>query len=56
VQNLVKGGIDMPKTGEQPGIGIYKCTKCDAPKNLDDATDTLPPCSVCNNTEFTKIA
>ncbi|MGL4107245.1 zinc ribbon-containing protein [Clostridium sp. LP20] len=43
----------MATTGEKPGKGIYICTKCQAPKHLDDDTDTLPPCSKCNNTEFT---
>ncbi|WOF17066.1 hypothetical protein F1737_10455 [Methanoplanus sp. FWC-SCC4] len=42
------------KCGEKPGIGTYKCTKCGATKRLDDKTDTLPPCSVCNHCEFKK--
>jgi len=42
------------KCGEKPGIGVYICTNCGSPKELNDATDTLPPCSVCNNCEFTK--
>ncbi len=45
----------MYKTGEKPGIGTYKCTKCDATVRLDDASDTLPPCPKCSNTTFTKV-
>ena len=44
----------MPKTGEKPGKGTYKCTKCGQLVHLDDATDTLPPCPKCNGTNFTK--
>ena len=40
------------KTGEKPGKGTYLCTKCDQKVTLDDATDTLPPCPKCKNTEF----
>lgn len=45
----------MPKTGEKPGIGIYKCTNCGELVHLDDSTDTLPPCPKCYKTEFLKI-
>ena len=41
-------------TGEKPGKGTYKCTKCGQPVVLDDTTDTLPPCPKCHNTKFTK--
>ncbi len=44
----------MYKTGEKPGIGEYYCTKCGKEVKLDDNEDTLPPCSECYNTEFTK--
>jgi len=44
-----------PTTGEKPGKGTYKCTKCGTTVTLDDATDTLPPCPKCNNTEFTRV-
>lgn len=42
----------MYKTGEKPGKGVYFCTKCNQRVELDDATDTLPPCPKCNNTTF----
>ena len=41
-------------TGEKPGKGTYKCTKCPQKGVLDDKTDTLPPCPSCANTKFTK--
>ena len=44
----------MYKTGEKPGSGTYKCNKCGQTVVLDDNTDTLPPCSKCNNVEFDK--
>ena len=51
-----KGGDKMVyKCGEKPGIGRYICTKCGAPKNLDDSTDTLAPCSRCRNCTFNKV-
>lgn len=40
------------KCGEKPGRGRYICTKCRSPKNLDDSTDTLPPCTKCHNCTF----
>ncbi len=46
----------MYKTGEKPGIGTYRCTKCGTLVRLDDATDTLPPCPKCENTTFTKVS
>lgn len=45
----------MPRTGEKPGIGVYKCTNCGQIVRLDDVTDTLPPCPKCENTEYTRI-
>ena len=45
----------MPRTGEKPGIGKYKCKKCGTIVRLDDSTDTLPPCPKCNNTDFKKV-
>ena len=42
----------MPKTGEKPGVGTYTCTKCGTTVHLDDASDTLPPCPKCSNTNF----
>ena len=43
----------MSTTGEKPGKGSYTCDKCGQVVVLDDSTDTLPPCSKCNGTEFT---
>ena len=45
----------MPRTGEKPGKGTYKCRKCGTTVTLDDDTDTLPPCPKCNGTEFDKV-
>lgn len=42
----------MSTTGEKPGKGSYICTKCGQRVYLDDATDTLPPCPSCNNTNY----
>ena len=42
----------MPKTGEKPGKGVYICKKCGTKVNLDDQTDTLPPCPKCSHTEY----
>jgi rubrerythrin len=42
-------------TGEKPGVGTYKCTKCGEIIRLDDDSDTLPPCPRCDNTSWTKI-
>ena len=42
-------------TGEKPGKGKYKCTKCGQTVELNDNTDTLPPCPKCNNTTFIKL-
>ena len=46
----------MYKTGEKPGKGTYKCTRCGEIVVLDNDTDVLPPCPKCHNTVFTKIA
>lgn len=45
----------MATTGEKPGKGKYKCKKCGQIVELDDSTDTLPPCPKCNHTEFEKL-
>ncbi|MCK4643365.1 hypothetical protein KAU32_06985 [bacterium] len=45
----------MPKTGEKPGIGRYRCTKCGQTVVLDDRSDTLPPCPKCANTNFRRL-
>ena len=45
----------MASTGEKPGKGTYRCTKCGQIVVLDQNSDTMPPCPKCNNTTFTKI-
>lgn len=45
----------MYSTGEKPGKGVYKCSKCGKEINLNESSDTLPPCPVCNNTKWNKI-
>lgn len=42
----------MPSTGEKPGKGTYYCQKCGQRVELDDTTDTLPPCPQCHHTEY----
>jgi len=42
----------MSTTGEKPGRGTYVCTSCGQSVTLDDDSDTLPPCSRCNGTNF----
>jgi DNA-directed RNA polymerase subunit RPC12/RpoP len=42
----------MPTTGEQPGKGAYRCTRCGQTVVLDDDTDILPPCPNCGNTDY----
>lgn len=44
----------MPSTGEKPGVGTYKCTRCGQLVHLDDNTDILPPCPKCDNTIYTR--
>jgi len=47
-----KGVAEMPKTGEQPGPGLYICVTCDQIVRLDDPDDALPPCPNCEGTEY----
>jgi hypothetical protein len=35
--------------GEKPGSGKYECTRDGFVIELDDDTDTLPPCPKCSN-------
>jgi DNA-directed RNA polymerase subunit RPC12/RpoP len=42
----------MSTTGERPGKGIYSCVSCGQTVQLDDSTDTLPPCPKCNGTQY----
>lgn len=44
--------VNMATTGEKPGAGTYTCDNCGQVVVLDDNTDTLPPCSKCNGTEY----
>lgn len=46
----------MARTGEEPGPGVYTCTRCGQTVRLDDAGDRLPPCPDCRNTEFVRAA
>jgi len=45
----------MYSTGEKPGKGLYKCTKCGEVIRLDDDSDTLPPCPKCHGTKWDKV-
>lgn len=51
---LCAGVSPMPRTGEEPGPGVYTCTRCGQTVRLDDAGDRLPPCPDCRNTEFVR--
>lgn len=42
----------MSNTGEKPGKGSYNCVKCGQKVVLDDNTDTLPPCPLCDGTRY----
>lgn len=42
----------MPKTGEQPGSGLYVCASCGTVVRLDEREDALPPCPTCEGTEY----
>ena len=46
----------MPRTGEEPGPGVYACTRCGQTVRLDDPGDRLPPCPDCRHTEFTRAS
>lgn len=41
------------KTGKKPGKGTYYCTNCNTKVELDDNSDTLPPCPNCHEIEYT---
>ena len=45
----------MPKTGEKPGKGTYRCRACGQTVILDDTTDTLPPCPKCGEVWYDKV-
>ncbi len=45
----------MPRTGEKPGKGTYRCRRCGTTVTLDDPDDTLPPCPKCDGTDFDKV-
>ena len=44
---------EIVRTGEKPGRGKYSCTNCHTVVTLD-ASDKMPPCPKCTNSEFTK--
>ena len=50
-----EGVLHMPKTGEKPGKGTYRCVACGQTVVLDDATDTLPPCPKCDGSTYRKL-
>ncbi|MBY3788723.1 hypothetical protein HPQ32_09770 [Photobacterium carnosum] len=53
--SLIQYGEDiMATTGEKPGKGAYYCEKCGQRVDLDDHTDTLPPCPKCAHTKYKK--
>lgn len=43
-------------SGEKPGKGTYKCTKCGNVITLEQNSDELPVCPRCKNTTFTKLS
>jgi len=47
--------LAMPRTGEKPGKGTYRCCNCEVEVTLDDDDDTLPPCPSCDGTEWDKV-
>jgi ribosomal protein S27AE len=53
-ESILKNRI-MYKTGEKPGKGRYRCSKCGEVIYLNDATDVLPPCPKCHNTTWTRV-
>jgi len=55
IRHSRRGECNMPTTGEKPGKGTYRCTKCGQRVVLDDRTDTLPPCPRCSSISFVKV-
>ena len=47
----------MYDCGEKPGKGRYKCLteNCSEVITLDDDTDKLPPCNLCNGCNWEKL-
>ena len=45
----------MPTTGQEPGAGTYRCTRCGQVVELDEDGDRLPPCPECHGTEFADV-
>ncbi len=43
----------MPKIGEKPGKGIYRCQSCGQSVTLKDDTEALPLCPRCGFGGFT---
>ncbi|MBU6998470.1 MAG: hypothetical protein HXS41_13030 [Theionarchaea archaeon] len=40
------------EAGEKPGKGKYKCTNCAEVITLENASDALPECPACTQTEW----
>jgi DNA-directed RNA polymerase subunit RPC12/RpoP len=54
--NKAKGGTKMTyATGDKPGKGTYKCTRCGKTIVLEDDTQELPVCPKCHNKKWTKV-
>ena len=45
----------MYNTGDTPGKGTYKCTRCGKIITLENDTDALPVCPKCGNKTWTKV-
>ncbi|QGG46478.1 zinc ribbon-containing protein [Heliorestis convoluta] len=45
----------MPKAGEKPGKGSYKCEKCRYVAELQD-NEELPVCPICKYTGYVKLS
>lgn len=43
------------KTGETPGKGTYRCTKCGFLVHLYRDDEKLPACPACMHSEYTKV-
>ena len=43
------------KTGDNPGKGTYRCTKCGFLVHLYDNDGKLPACPACMHSEYTKV-
>ena len=46
---------DYAHTGDEPGRGLFNCTRCGHSLELERREDCLPPCQ-CGGTEWEIIA